>query len=127
MEQSGEQHGRECSRVVIHLRAEVQCPGSPAVQGAIQNLGLQGGFFLTATPPDQGRPCQIRVFLEGADLQVRAAGRVVRHGPGGCALRFEELIGLESLTHLRNLILFNSEDPKRVEAEFDDHLGLRPS
>lgn len=125
MKEAGHQHRRECSRVVLHLRAEVLCPGTPAQSGSIQNLGLEGGFFQTASPPEVGRSCEIRVFLSGTDLQVRASARVLRHGPGGCALRFEELIGLESLDHLRNLVLYNSDHPQRVEREIHAHLGLR--
>jgi PilZ domain len=125
VEQPGDQHRREVSRVVLHLRAEVRCPGDPVLLGSIQNLGLQGCFFLTETPPGVGRTCDIRVFLSGTELNVRASARVVRHGPGGCALRFEELIGLESLDHLRNLVLYNSGTPQQVEQEIQTHLGLR--
>lgn len=125
MADTGDQHRRGCTRVALHLRAEVRCPGTPVQLGSIQNLGLEGGFFQTGSPPEVGRSCEIRVFLSGMDLQVRASARVVRHGPGGCALRFEELIGLESLDHLRNLVLYNSEDPRQVEQEIHAHLGLR--
>ncbi len=124
--ESDHQHRRQCSRVKLHLRAELLCPGAAVVPGIIANLGLQGGFLHTETPPEEGSPCQVRVFLDGTDQLVCAIGRVLRHGPGGCAFRFEELIGLESLDHLRNLVLYNSDDPRRVEQEMHDHLGLRP-
>ena len=50
---------------------------------------------------------------------------MVRHGPGGCAIQFDEIVGLDSLDHLRNLVRFNAADPEQVEREFHEHLGLR--
>jgi len=124
MADPGEIQRREFSRVSVHLQAEVQWAGSPPVEGVMENLGLRGGFLRTTTPPGEG-PCQVRLHLPGTEIQVRANGHVVRPGPGGCAIQFDELIGVSSFEHLRNLILYNAEDPGRVEQEFHDHLGLR--
>jgi hypothetical protein len=41
------------------------------------------------------------------------------------AFRFDELEGLDSYWHLRNLILYNAQDTGQVENEFANHLGLR--
>jgi hypothetical protein len=68
--------------------------------------------------------CSIRLHLEGADAAVHIRGHVVRSGPAGCAIQFTEIVGIESLEHLRNLILFNSHDPAQVRQEFHAYLGL---
>ena len=46
-------------------------------------------------------------------------------GEGGFAIQFTEIIGLDSLEHLRNIIMFNTHDPHQVEEEFHGHLGLK--
>lgn len=119
-------HRREFSRVAVNLRAEVTAAGTIHRDGAMENLSLKGGFFRTTSAPDEGQRCEVRLHLEGTGVEVHASGQIVRSGPAGCAIQFTEIIGIDSLEHLRNLILFNSHDPAQVEREFKQHLGLRP-
>ena len=119
-------HRREFSRVSVHLKAEVTVAGTVHRDGTIENLSLKGGFFRTPGPPAEGLPCDVRLHLDGTEIEVHATGHVVRSGPAGCAIQFAEIIGVDSLEHLRNLILFNAHDPAQVEREFSQHLGLRP-
>ncbi len=65
------------------------------------------------------------LHLDGTEIEVHATGTVVRSAPDGCALQFNEIIGIDCLEHLRNLILFNAADTAQVEREFHEHLGLR--
>lgn len=116
---------REFSRVAVKLRTEVVADGTLHRDGVMENLSLKGGFLRIAGGPKEGQPCEVRLHLEGADVEVRATGRIVRTGPAGCAIEFTEILGLESLEHLRNIIRFNAHDPTQVEREFHDHLGLR--
>jgi len=51
-------------------------------------------------------------------------GRVQRVAEEGMGLLFTE-IGLEAYECLRNLILLNTDDTKKVEQEFKNHLGLK--
>ena len=118
-------HRREFSRVPVHLRAEVTLDGGARVDGTMENLSLKGGFLRTAAAPAPGTPCDIRMHLEGTEIEVHAQGAVVRPGDGGVAIQFTEIVGIDSLEHLRNLILFNTRDPHQVEQEFHDHLGLK--
>jgi PilZ domain len=116
---------REFSRVAVHLKAEVTAQGKVHRDGTMENLSLKGAFFRAANPPAEGDSVDILLRLDGTDIMVHARGFVVRAGPAGCALQFTEIIGLDSLEHLRNLILFNSHNPHQVEQEFHDHLGLK--
>lgn len=118
-------HRREFSRVPVHLRAEVTLDGGTRLDGTMENLSLKGGFLRTAGQAADGTPCDVRLHLEGTEVEVHAQGRVVRPGPGGVAIQFLEIVGIDSLEHLRNLIRFNTHDPDQVEREFHDHLGLK--
>lgn len=116
---------REFSRVAIRLRAEITANGKVHRDGTMENLSLKGGFYRVPDPPRDGVPVDVLLHLEGTEITVHARGFVVRAGPAGCALQFTEIIGLDSLEHLRNLILFNSPNPQQVEQEFRSHLGLK--
>jgi len=119
-------HRREFSRVPVRLRAEVTVAGTRLPEGTMEQLSLKGGFFRSEARPEAGARCDIRLHLDGTELTVHTQGHVVRLIPGGCAIQFDEVIGVDSLEHLRNLILFNSHNPAQVEQEFHDHLGLKP-
>jgi hypothetical protein len=118
-------HRREFSRVQVHLRAEVTVAGIRLPEGTMEQLSLKGGFFRCGAPPVEGARCDVRLHLEGTDIAVHAQGHIVRRGPDGAAMQFDEIVGVDSLEHLRNLILFNSRNPAQVEQEFHDHLGLK--
>lgn len=116
---------REFSRVPVHLTAELTTRGERRDGGVMENLSLKGGFFRGADGPAEGEACEVRLRLDGTEIEIRARGVVVRHGPAGCAIQFTEIVGLDSLDQLRNLVLFNASDPAQVEQEFHAHLGLK--
>lgn len=118
-------HRREFSRVPVHLRAEVSVGGAPLAEGTFENLSLKGGLFRSKALPAPGARVDVRLHLEGTEIEVHAQGTVVRPGAGGVAIQFTEIVGIDSLEHLRNLILFNTHDPHQVEQEFHEHLGLK--
>ncbi|MDZ4672899.1 MAG: PilZ domain-containing protein [Gemmatimonadota bacterium] len=119
-------HRREFSRVPVHLRVEVFVAGVRLPEGTMESLSLKGGFFRCATPPAEGARCDIRLHLDGTEIEVHTQGHVVRQSADGSAIQFDEIVGVDSLEHLRNLILFNAHNPAQVEQEFHDHLGLKP-
>jgi PilZ domain len=118
-------HRREFVRVPVHLAAEVTVQGERYAGGTMENVSLKGGFLRIANGPPEGATCDIRMHLDGTDVVIHAQGAIVRTGLAGCAIQFNEIVGLDSLEHLRNLILFNSHDPAQVEHEFHRHLGLK--
>lgn len=127
MSDGQERQRREFSRVPIHLRAEVTAGGKVHRDGTMENLSLKGGFFRVADAPVEGDSLDVLLHLDGTDIVVHANGFVVRGGPEGCAIQFTEIIGLDSLEHLRNLIRFNAQTQQieQVEQEFQEHLGLK--
>ncbi|HSB54586.1 MAG TPA: PilZ domain-containing protein [Gemmatimonadales bacterium] len=116
---------REFSRVLVHLKAEVRADGKVHREGTMENLSLKGGFFRTSARIRDGLSVDVRLHLDGTDIEVHTRGFVVRGGPDGFAVQFTEIVGLDSLEHLRNIILLNTHDPRQVEEEFHSHLGLK--
>jgi hypothetical protein len=116
---------REFSRVAVHLKAEVHADGKTHREGTMENLSLKGGFFRTATQLADGLSVDVRLHLDGTEIEVHTRGFVVRGGPEGFAIQFTEIVGLDSLEHLRNIILLNTHNPHQVEEEFHKHLGLK--
>jgi len=121
-------HRREFSRVQVALRADLAVGGVPLPGATVLNLSLNGVLLAArpARPVEAGDACDIRLHLDGTEVEVHALGRVVRVTGDGFAVEFTEIVGLESLDHLRNLILYNSHSPDAVEHEFHAHLGLKP-
>jgi hypothetical protein len=62
--------------------------------------------------------------VEG-EVEIRTSGIVAAQHPEGFGMEFSTIDGLESYVHLRNLVLFNTQDVDRVEEEFRSHAGIR--
>ncbi len=90
-------------------------------------MSLKGLYVRCDNPLPVGTKCQVVVYLGARDseLSARATGEVVRLNDAGMGIVFTELIGTESLEHLRKLVLYNASDTNTVEREFSSHLGLR--
>lgn len=117
-------HRREFSRVSVHPVIDLTINGEPVAGPQVENLSLRGVLVRSGLRPAADSPCALTLRLNGTVAEVRAIGRVVRTTEDGFAIRFTEIVGLDSLEHLRNLIRYNSHEPNRVEEEFRNHLGL---
>ncbi|MBA2480636.1 MAG: PilZ domain-containing protein [Planctomycetes bacterium] len=118
---------RKFLRVTTEVEVDVTGAGGSA-SGTSSDLSLNGMLLKADAPFPEGSTCRATLFLDGRSggARVVADGYVARTLPDGMAIEFTELLGLESWQHLRNLILYNAEDPVRAQAEFDSHLGLKP-
>jgi hypothetical protein len=122
-------HGAD-QRQFLRVSTEVEAEASGAggtVAGSTRDISLKGMFLLTTEPFPEGSTCRLTLYLDGraGDLRVVANGFVVRSLIDGMAIEFSELIGLESWSHLRSLVVFNAEEPQRAQEQFAAHLGLR--
>ncbi len=120
-----EDRRREVSRVTSHIHARVTLRGSDPQEAECENLSLLGVLLRTPTPLPLGAACTVRLVLDGGERDVTLSGTVVRETAEGAAIRFQSVVGAEALEHLHNLVLYNSHEPARVEAEFHAYLGLR--
>jgi hypothetical protein len=86
--------------------------------GNVENLSMCGMFLITAERLPEGEPVEITIVLSGTspELFVGFTGRVSREAENGIAFSFEK-IDLDSYTHLKNIIAYNSEDAEKVMEE----------
>lgn len=118
-------HRREFSRVSVSPFVELTVNGALVPDAQVDNLSLRGMLIRTTARPAPDSSCGMLLKLGGTVAEVRATGKVVRCTDDGFAVRFTEIMGLDSLEHLRNLIRYNSHEPNQVEQEFNAHLGLQ--
>lgn len=117
---------REFTRIPIQLRCELRVDGRVLETRATRNLSMKGLFVELQESLAEGSPCEVLLRpSENADVEIRAEGEVVRCFEDGVAVQFTRILGIESFEHLRRMVLYNAEDPGRVEAELDAHLGIR--
>jgi len=113
---------REFTRVRTRIPVDIDAAGT-VVSGEVRDISLNGLWMPATAPPPAGTPCRVVLHLDA--VTVQAVGRIVRSVADGFAVHFDELLEVESYEHLRNLILYNAQDPGQAEQEFDSHLGLK--
>ncbi len=123
---------RQFTRVAVAIDTTVEAGGdgeTTLISGQTKNLSLKGIYLYCPETLPPGTDCRVSLVLADGPSQprVEAYGRVARVDDDGMGIEFVELLGLESLDHLRKMVLYNSsEDAERVEEEFRRHLGLKP-
>lgn len=122
-----DQDRRSFTRIPFHTQAEIRT-GSRIIRSS-NGIDVSMNGMRMETPdavPAEGAPCSVTITLRAAEEQVRieAQGHIVRSRGGTMAVRFNE-IDLDSYTHLRQLILSNTDEPERAEREFNAHWGIR--
>jgi hypothetical protein len=86
--------------------------------GNVENLSMSGMFLITEERLPEGEPVEITIVLSGTspELFVGFTGKVSREAGNGIAFFFEK-IDLDSYTHLKNIIAYNSDDAEKVMKE----------
>ena len=86
-----------------------------------KDISLKGMFIKTAKVLAVGTPCDLELNLSGTStrLSIAVKGRISRQGEGGLGVSFDG-IDLDSYWHLKNLLLYNAQDPDALEREFPD-------
>ena len=116
MAKDQERRGR--IRVDYQGRAEIWLEGARLSEVALRDISINGLFAETSQKVTPGQACEVVILLgPSEDQAVRIKGRVSRLEPAGFAIEFKG-IDPESYSHLRNIVLYNSREPDKVEAEF---------
>lgn len=117
---------REFLRVPLRFPIEVQGENREIEGAHTLDLSLRGVSVEVGSAYREGEECELSLKLgDGPDApSIDIVGRVVRCQDGGLAVEFVGLKGLESLDHLRNLVLYNAEDPAKVEEEIAARKGI---
>ncbi|MFZ2447400.1 MAG: PilZ domain-containing protein [Syntrophobacteraceae bacterium] len=107
---------RKNSRVSFNADVIVTS-GDLTISGATDNLSMKG-MFLTAErrlPADELMDIKIR--LSGSELSIDLKGKTVRQTDAGMAIEFIAM-DLDSFTHLKKLVAYNSGNADHVEDEY---------
>jgi hypothetical protein len=118
---------REFSRVNLRQVVTFHQQDGRQWTGHILDISANGIHASGNCPPPTGAEGAICISLgDATSLEcIHALGRMGRVTATDGVLQFNELLGTESLEHLRQLILANADDPEAVESEFATHIGLR--
>ncbi|MEW6266827.1 MAG: ATP-binding protein [Thermodesulfobacteriota bacterium] len=107
-------------RTRVHFKAEVDLSAGQKKMKALasRDLSLKGLFVETRERLPLGTKVDVALNLTGASSLVSLSmkGRVARVDEGGMGIDFDE-IDLDSFYHLRNIILYNIDEPSDVESE----------
>ena len=123
------QNHREFTRVRVNILSELRSGGSVDISGTLANVSLNGMFLNTEAHLPEEAACHIALLLEAGEetVTIQTEGKVIRNDPLGMAIQFTKILGPESLTHLQNLVLYNSGNQViQVEEELASHVGIRP-
>jgi len=118
---------REFTRAPVAVEAQIRAGDKAAVCNHTADVSMKGVFLVGLADLPVGTRCRLTMFLGGRDNgeRIDVTGRVARVDTQGAGIVFSEIMGLESLTHLRRLVLLNARDTDRVEREFESHSGLK--
>ncbi len=125
---SGHERRREFTRVQVKLKAELRTGGNVLIKGQLGDVSLNGMYLLCHGAIPCGETCSVMIKLDGGQGMycIQARGMITRVDETGMAIQFTEILGAESLGHLRNLVLLNSESQvEQVEQEFHGHVGIK--
>lgn len=108
---------RQFSRVNFHMAATIKT-AERQFQGAVENLSMRGMFLVTGERLSVGDMVGITIVLSGSspEISVSFEGKVSRVGENGLGFNFEK-IDLDSYKHLKNIIVYNSDDAEKVIEE----------
>ena len=108
---------RKFSRVQFHVGATIRI-ADRQFQGAVENLSMTGMFLVTSEPLVEGDLVDITIALSGniPEITVSFNGVVTRITELGVGFTFDKM-DLDSYTHLKNIISYNSDDAEKVMEE----------
>jgi len=88
-----------------------------------RDISLKGMFIKTDKVLAAGTPCDVELILAGVSTNLTLAikGKIARQEAGGLGVSFEG-IDLDSYWHLKNLLIYNAQDPEEIEKEFPQPL-----
>lgn len=105
---------RKFSRVNFQVTANVTT-AAHQFHGKVENLSMSGMFLVNDTPLQLGETADISIVLSDAtpEINVRITGKVCRVAENGIGFTFEKT-DLDSYTHLRNIVSYNSDDADKI-------------
>jgi len=117
------ENSRSFTRVSFSTRAEVNI-GGKNISGEVSDVSMKGIHLCCDTEADAGTECKVRIFLGEEDpLVIRAKGKIARKDDTGISIEFTDVF-CDSYSHLKNIVIYNTEEPDQTEQEFSSHMGI---
>ena len=116
-----EEERREKTRVYFHTQVVLTSGDSEIVaETNSKDISLKGMFVYTQKMMPIDTSCHIEIILRGSSsrLSLRMEGKVIRHDDSGLGITFDS-IDIDSYFHLKNLVMYNAEDPDIIEEEVE--------
>ncbi len=112
---------RKNTRVDFHTTVDVSFPDVAYTACPTENLSTKGVFVDNIPDRSLGDTCSIVLKLTGSatDLSLSMSGEVVRLVKEGVGIHFSEM-DLDSFSHLRQIIYYNSDDPDLISEDYVD-------
>ncbi|MBF0117912.1 MAG: PilZ domain-containing protein [Desulfobacterales bacterium] len=107
---------REKIRVDFNTKIVLKVGSSEfRIDGSSKDLSLNGVFINTTENIPTGEKCSVEVHLSGMteDITLEMKGKTTRKDKGGIAVAFESM-DLDSYTHLKNIVKYNSSNPDEI-------------
>lgn len=100
-------------RTIDTLTATVRLPNGGVAQGELREVSINGLHVAMDVPPKSMGPCHVGLLLktEQGPLEVQATGSIIQASEFGVVVHVESVVGVESLEHLRGLVL---RDPAKA-------------
>jgi hypothetical protein len=114
---------RKFSRVGFRVDATVRT-ADRTFHGEVENLSMSGMFLVTGEHVPPGTPVDISIVLTGTspEITIAASGTVSRIVGNGLGFTFEKT-DLDSYTHLKNIVAFNTDDADKIMEEIHHSIG----
>ena len=115
---------RKNIRIDFKTKVVLKCAGETISSDAdSKDISLKGMFIKTDKVLAAGTPCDLELILTGASTNLNLAikGKITRRETDGLGVSFDG-VDLDSYWHLKNLLLYNAQNPDEIEKEFPNPL-----
>jgi len=117
---------RKRTRVNFNTTVQVKTPDKQVVSSESRDISLKGIFVYTSDTFSLETPCRVKIELSGSSsgCSFQMEGKVTRQEDDGFAIEFLSM-EIDSLYHLRNLVMWNAPDPEAFMHECQEYPGFR--
>lgn len=115
---------RRFSRIVFDVEARLTVDEIHYNLERITNLSVGGCLLDINNGFTVGQECSVTILLSGLEPGVLIYGEIVRVTEKQTSILFTSVTP-ENFLHLQNIILYNAEDPERIDEELSVRTGLQ--
>ncbi len=122
-----ERNRREMTRVPLRLDVILRSKSSPAMPGKTTDVSLKGIHIDCGNPLPVGSICQLTLLvgLQADPIRIELGGTVVRADKNGMAVEIEDVLPIDTLTHLQNIMRYNATDGDCIDQELYTRVSRR--